>query len=380
MKNVRVLMVVTLSETGGAQKVVYHLTAGLEPGLYEVTVACAPGGELIRWLGQLPHGVRVVEIPELKRNISPFSDIMALYRLYQLIRRERFDVVHCHSSKAGVLGRLAAWFAGVPKIFFTAHGWGINEYQNKLTRFFYILAERLAGAVSTGVVCVSRNDLAKGLSLRLAAREKLSVIYNGLPKPGMEAGTLRRELDIKDEDVVIGTVARLAPPKELFFLLETAERMSFSVDDSHGFGKVYYVIVGDGPLRQRCKDIITEKDLERRVFLLGAREGAAGLMPDFDIFVLFSRWEGLPLTIIEAMMAGRPVIANAVGGVGELVVHQETGLLIDQLDLDKAEEALLGLIRDPGRRLSMGENGRRRACTLFDMDTMVKKYSRLYIT
>jgi len=380
LARIKVLHVITLSELGGAQKVVYHIVAGLPAEQFEVTVACAPGGELVNWLIDLPQSIHVVEIPELKRDISPLNDLKALWKLYSLMKKEDFHIVHCHSSKAGILGRLAAWLAGVPKIYFTVHGWGINEYQSRPVRFFYEWAERLAGAVSTKVVCVSESDLAKGRSLRLAADGKFCVIYNGLPEAQKREGILRGELDIKEEDIIIGTVARLAPQKAPLFLLELAAQMITRPDRGPGEGQLYFVIIGDGPLRSECEEFINAKGLNGRVFLLGAREEAAELVRDFDVFVLFSRWEGLPLTIIEAMQAGCPVVANAVGGVGELVVHQKTGCLINELDLKAAEKALRDLISSRDKRLSMGELGRQRADNLFSINEMRKKYIELYLS
>lgn len=380
MKPVKVLLVITLSEIGGAQKVIYHIAVGLDPGLFNVTVACAPGGELIRWLCQMPRKIRIVEIPELKRNISPFFDLVALYRLYHLIRRERFDIVHCHSSKAGILGRLAAGLAGVKKIFFTVHGWGINQYQSWPVRFFYAWLERLAGTVSTKVVCVSESDLSKGRSLRLVTDDKLSVIYNGVTKPQKKEGVLRRELNIKKEDIIVGTVARLTSQKAPLFLLEVAERIINRPNNGLGKGRVYFVIIGDGPLRHQCEEFINIKGLNGRVFLLGAKEEAAELVQDFDVFALFSRWEGLPLTIIEAMLARVPVVARAVGGVNELVMHQKTGYLINKLDVGEAEKVILDLVSNKHKRQTMGEFGCQRATQLFGIDEMVTKYRELYLS
>lgn len=368
---VKVLQVITLSELGGAQKVLYHIAAGLEPERFAVTVACAPGGELVRWLEELPHRVEVVEMPALKRNPSPLNDFRAFWQLYRLMRRERYDVVHCHSSKAGILGRLAAYLAGVKKIYFTVHGWGINQYQSRPVRFFYIWAERLAGVVSTKVICVSGKDFEKARSLRLVTAEKLVTVYNGLPAAAGLTGVLRREMGLGGNDILIGTVARLAPPKEVLFFLEMARRMTDRPD-------VFFVIIGDGPLRPDCEAFIRKHKLER-VFLTGTRADAPALLGDLDVFTLFSRWEGLPLTVIEAMQAGRPVLASAVGGVGELVVHGQTGLLMDALDPAVAERALRELIADPGKRGQMGERGRQRAKELFALQEMIGRYRGLYL-
>ena len=432
IKPLKILLVVTLSETGGAQKVVYHIAAGLEPGLFDVTVACAPGGELVRWLRELaeagesawsgetgpsprPFPLRVVEIPELKREIAPARDLLALWRLYRLIRRERFDVVHCHSSKAGLLGRLAAWLAGAPRVYFTAHGWGINEYQTRPFRFFFTLAERLAGAVSTRVVCVSRYDYDKALALKLARPGKLAVVYNGLPEtgegfalasalaaaakassgemgsavgsehpassggkvgaavPAIKMGQLKKELGLAGSDLLVVTVMRLAPPKEPLLFLEVARELVQPVPG------LYFAVIGDGPLRTSCEAFIRENGLVGRVFMTGAREDAAELINGCDLFVHFSRWEGLTLTIIEAMLAGVPVVANRVGGAGELVADGETGLLINELDLRAARRACEVLLGSGELRRRYGEAGRQRARRLFSLEEMQRKYRELYL-
>lgn len=379
LARIKVLQVITLSELGGAQKVVYHIAAGLPQELFEITVACAPGGELVNWLRKLPRDIQVFEIPEFKRNISPLNDFIVFWKLYLLMKKKDFQIVHCHSSKAGILGRLAAWLAGVPKIFFTVHGWGINEYQSWPSRFFYTWAERLAGVFSTKVVCVSQSDLSKGQSLRLVPKEKLGVIYNGLPVTKKQEGALRGELNLKKEDIIIGTVARLAPQKDPLFLLDIANQMITCFGDGPGKGSLYFVIIGDGPLRPQCEEFLKNKGLYGRIFLLGAREDAASLVQDFDVFALFSRWEGLPLTIIEAMLVGVPVVASDVGGVGELVVDGETGFLIEGLDPEAAERALVRLLADGDLRRRMGEAGRKRAREKFSLAEMLRRYRGLYL-
>lgn len=377
MARVKVLQIITLSELGGAQKVVYHLAGGLSPEQFELSVACAPGGELVDWLKKLPGGVPVYQIPELVRNISPLNDLKACLKLYSIIRKEKFDIVHCHSSKAGILGRMAAFLARVPNIYFTVHGWGINQYQPRPARFCYTLAERLAGLVSTRVICVSNSDLARAGALRLVHPEKLAVIYNGLPAAEGREGELRRQLHINERDFVVGTVARLAPPKEILLFLETARRMTGGNRPEQG--RLFFVIIGDGPLRDRCREFIKEHGLEDSVFLLGARENAPELVRDFDVFVLLSRWEGLPLTIIEAMQAGLPVVANAVGGVGELVDDRKTGILLNSPDPGAVARALSELAADRDGRLAMGKAAREKAAKLFGLEEMLRKYSDLYM-
>lgn len=388
MAGKKILLLVTLSELGGAQKVVFHLAAGLGRDKFDITVGCAPGGELVGWLKKMPE-VKVIELPCLKRDISPLDDALCFLRLYGLIKSGGYDIVHCHSSKAGILGRLAAYLAGVRQIYFTVHGWGIDERQPPPVRLLYTLFERLAGGVSTRVVCVSEHDWQKGLVLGLAGADKLTVIHNGMPDPyehvlgysgkDQEIGNeLRSELGLGTGDIIIGSVVRLASPKQPLFLLELAARMAESTDIYRGGGP-YFVIVGDGPLRPQCEEYIVRYNLGGRAFLLGTREDAARLVSSFDIFTLFSSHEGLPLTVIEAMLAGVPVVANSVGGVGEMVVHGETGYLVSGLYTDAAAGYIEELVKNRELRAAMGGAGRKRALEIFSLDRMIGLYENLYL-
>lgn len=384
MRKLKILQIVTLSELGGAQKVVYHLATGLDRKKFITTVACNAGGELVNWLREAPQPIEVIEIPELKRDITPLYDLIALYRLYKLIRQERFDIIHCHSSKAGLLGRLAGWLAGVPRIFFTVHGWGLYSSRNPLLRTFYASTERLAGFISTRVICVSKNDISTGIRNNLVNQRKLTLIYNGLPEQPGQPGLLRQKLGLSDTDMLVGMVARLAPQKNPLFFLETASRLLdrknyVSSKKSVNEWGLYFVVIGDGPLMEACRDYIRNKDLQKNVFLLGSREDAAQLVYDFNIFALFSRWEGLPLTIIEAMLARIPVVASNVGGVGELVIDGKTGLLVPSIDYHAAEEALWSLITSEEKCRHMGEAGRVRAREIFSLPNMLREYREIYL-
>lgn len=494
MRRIKLFQLITLSELGGAQMVVYHLVSGLDREKYDITVACAPGGELVHRLRVL--GVRVMEVAALKREVAPAADLAALAALYRLMRRERFHIVHCHSSKAGILGRLAARAAGVPGIIFTVHGWGVNDDQSRVGRALFTAAERLCGRLSSRVVCVSRADLERGRREGLAPPEKLTLIYNGVPAPREGAGecnnnligpradidmdsgaatgkmehngqpaaltaglaadscpnteagevvrlprtpavesfgnrpsrpsgqdnrrqtlhtivlqdgsgnrrdggnksNLRRELGLDDHRLLVGMVSRLRAPKEpLFFLAAARALLDGAPDGSPPTGagrannaaaslisgkpwssRLHFVLIGDGPLRPACEAYIRENGLEGKVFLTGAREDAADMMASLDVFVLFSRHEGLPLTVIEAMRAGRPVVASAVGGVPELVVPGTTGYLVAPDDLSGAVARLSALLADEGLRRRMGEAGRRRAAENFSVERMVRGYEALY--
>jgi glycosyltransferase involved in cell wall biosynthesis len=371
----KILQVVTLSEVGGAQKVLFNIVSGLHNKAdFEFHVAAAPGGELVDWLRGI--GVRVFEIPELVRPISPANDLKALIKLKKLMQEEKYDLVHCHSSKAGMVGRFAAKWAGVPRIVFTVHGWGVNDRQPLLLRTLLGTAEKLAGWISTDVVCVSQADYRLGK--KFVKEEKRQVIYNGVEEPKGRRGKLREELGIGKDDIVITMAARLKKPKEPLLFLQVAAIMLCNNAGSRKNGKIHFILVGDGPLKKKCMDFVRERKLEKQVHPLGTREDLMELYPDFDIFVLLSSWEGLPLTICEAMREGLPVVASRVGGIEEQVQHGWNGFLLDKNAPDLVKDYIEKLVRDELLRQKMGANSKRKGEELFRIERMVGEYERLY--
>ncbi len=373
MRKIRILYVITLSELGGAQKILFYLVRALYQDNFEITVACSPGGELVEWLKEL-GAVKIVEIPQLRRSVSLLYDLSALWRLGRLMAGGCFDVVHCHSSKAGILGRTAAFLAGIKKRIFTVHGWGITPEQSRLRQFFYTIVEKAVAMISTNLVCVSKADFDWGLKKRIAP-SKLTVIYNGVPHHSLfKAGFLRAELGLGADDLLVGTVCRLSAQKNPLYFLELASVL-LSVNNSLN---VYFILIGDGPLRNRCEDYINLNRLQKHIFLLGSREDASSLAGDFDVFCLFSLWEGLPLTIIEAMLNKLPVLANSIGGVPELVVDGETGFLVEPGDKSQALKKMIKLLGDHKLRKQLGISGYHKAKSDFSLDRMVRDYKLLY--
>jgi glycosyltransferase involved in cell wall biosynthesis len=373
LEKIKILYVITLSELGGAQKMLFYLISGLSQDNFEITVACSPGGELVKWLKELDT-VKIVELPQLRRSVSLMHDLSALWRLSRLMAKGSFDIVHCHSSKAGILGRAAAFLAGTKKIIFTVHGWGITPEQGRLKQFSYTAAEKAAAIISTNLVCVSKADFDWGVKKRIAP-SKLTVIYNGVPRVDfLKPGSLRAELGLSADDILVGTVCRLSAQKNPLYFLELASEL-LSVDSSTN---IYFVLIGDGSLRKQCEDYININRLQKRIFLLGSREDAAALMGDFDVFCLFSLWEGLPLTIIEAMLNKLPVLASIAGGVPELVVDGETGFLVDPGDKSRVLEKMIKLLGDSELRKQLGISGYHKAKRDFSLARMVRDYKLLY--
>lgn len=371
---IKLLMCITLSEIGGSQRVVYDIISNLPESLYEITLVTAPGGELLDWIAALnstrKNKVRVSTLGCLKRNISPCCDLKAFIALLRLMRKTRFDIAHFHNSKVGIIGRLAATVARVPKVYYTVHGWGLNKTTTGSLYRVMSALERLVSKCCTQVVFVSKSDMEKGIQNRWAQVNRSCLIYNGvsdapaLPphEPEWTSGGLP----------VIAFVSRLAEPKDPMFALKVSARLLWE-GVAHRL-----LIVGNGPLYNDCVRLIEELGIGSHVRMLGMRDDVPRILKSVDVFCLFSKWEGLPITILEAMSCGLPVVASNVGGVSEMIDDGRTGYLLDDFQVDKAARRLKALLVDRDKRLCMGNTARAVALEKFSLLGMVSQYRRLY--
>ena len=357
----RVFVLVTLGEVGGAQGYVASLLPALA-GEYDVIVG-AYGGAFVREAAER-SGVEFVHLEHLRRPISPWRDLRGFAELYRLLRRRRPDVLHASSSKAGVIGRLAAVAARVPVRIFTVHGWAFSAHSGAAA-VLYRWADRIAGRATTATICVSQRERADGLRARTCRADRTVVIPNAVDVDAYPQAPLDRTVPR------LISVGRLAAPKDWSTLLFALTEL-----DAETFAEL--VIVGDGPDRERVEDELARSSLGRRVRLLGVRDDVPGLVSDADVFVLASRSEGLPLSVIEAMAAGLPVVASDVGGLRELVRDGETGVLVPSGDPAALGDALRPLLADRGLRRRLGSAGRERAKTLFDLSVFRRAHLELY--
>lgn len=377
-RRLRVLIGITGAGIGGAQGVVWDLLNHLNADKYDLTLTCPPSGDLVSRVrrlnrsGQLPP-VTLVPVRSLVRNIHPIRDTVAFLYLLRLIRRGRYDIVHLHSSKMGFLGRLAAVIAGVPKILFTVHGWGFDDEQPVPQRAAWATLERVAAAVTTRIVCVSEFDLRKARKWRVCHPAKLALIRNGVADSPLVRGRLRRELGLPADQLVVGTVMRLADPKRPDMVIRTA-----ALTRRADVPPFVTVIIGAGPRLGRCRQLAQDLGVSEAVHFLGERADARVLINDFDVFVLFSQREGMPLSVIEAMHSGRPVVASGVGGVPELVVHGESGFLVAGHEIAAAVPFISRLLADGDLRHRLGRNAADRARSLFSLERMIDQYEAEY--
>lgn len=379
---IKLLIGITLSEIGGSQKVVYQIISNLPEDLYEISVLTAPQGAMLDWIEEInrkrDHPIEVITWSCLRREISPLQDSLALLKLIRLLRARKFDVVHFHNSKMGLIGRIAAWVSRIPKVYYTVHGWGLNPQTTG--RLFQLLGliERFLSRFTTQMVFVSRRDMEQGIQNRWATPDRSRLIYNGIdgvegthPLQG-EAVDLRKQLKVSPQIPIIGFVARLAEPKDPLFAIHVAEELVNRGIDHR------LCIIGNGPKYEACGQLIRDLDLHQQVVLMGTRGDVMSLLAQMDLFCLFSRWEGLPISVLEAMQTGLPIVASNVGGLGEMIVDGETGYLLDSSDLGKATDLVSGLLADPAARIAMGGKAKESVETKFQLSRMVLDYRDLY--
>jgi glycosyltransferase involved in cell wall biosynthesis len=358
----RIAYVITRAdEIGGAQVHVRDLATAMHNGRHEVMVIAGRSGTLSAQLAE--GGVLFKAVPALVREVRPARDVEAFVRLRALLKEARPDLVSTHSSKAGWLGRLAARAMRIPALF-TAHGWAFTEGVPQSQRHVYALAERVAAPLAQRIITVSEYDRALALRRRIAPPDKITCIHNGVHdcKPD---GAPRN----KSAPLIIMT-ARFAAPKNHVSLLRALARLrefAWTLE-----------LVGEGALQPDCITLAQELRLGDRVRFLGARAGVPEVLRRADIYALISDWEGFPRSILEAMSAGLPVVASAVGGIPEAVQDGATGFLVPRADDRQLTEKLRLLISSAEVRRRLGAAGRRRYEEEFRFEHMFERTVALY--
>lgn len=384
---IRLLCGITLSETGGSQRTVWELLSRLPEDLYEITLVTAPspGGELIQWIQESNRSrknpIRVIPLSCIRRNLSPVADLVLFARLLWLLDPRRYDAAHFHNAKMGLLGRLAARLRRIPHIYYTVHGWSLNRAATGAIFPLLSRLEQLAARCCDQVIFVSQADRETGIANGWAQESRSLLIPNGI-----QCNRCRALMALVHQGhqspapvapvALVVFVARLAEPKDPLFAIQVTELLL-----SRGIPH-HLMLIGDGPKYQSCADLIAESWIGDHVTLAGKRNDVLELLSKAQIFCLYSQWEGLPISILEAMACGLPVIASAVGGIPELVRHGETGYLVKKTDrqaeLQEAASYLEELILDPAKRSRFGETARAIAEEKFSVDQMVERYRNLY--
>src|SRR5213593_1481872 len=353
-----ICQIITKLELGGAQQTTLYIVAHLARSRFRpVLISGEPG--LLDDEAKALGGVEFYQVPSLVRQIRPWRDLRALAELTSLLKSLRPAIVHTHSSKAGILGRWAAWLAGVPIIIHTIHGYGITPAQPRWLQFLLIGLERLTGLITTRWILVSEADAVKGLRWKLFRQGAFMVIrpgadtrvFQGSRLPISDTGEFRAECGVGSEHLLVGTVAPLKPQKAPQDFVAVAARVCARVPDAR------FVWVGDGELRPAVEAAIRRAGLEDRIRLAGWRRDIPRVMRALDLFLLTSHWEGLPQVLLQARANCVPIVATRAGGSAEAIVDGQHGWLCEPGDIDELAARVIRLLTDSAERERMRRCG-----------------------
>ena len=377
----KICHVITRMIVGGAQEnTLLSCRGALEAG-HDVTLVTGPSpgpeGELLKRVSC--PGLKIVECPWLVREIAPLSDLKAFLHLKKLFRTERYDVVHTHSSKAGIVGRFAARAAGVPLVVHTIHGLAFHRYEKFWKNLLYIACERAAAPCGKRIYAVAQAMIDQSLAAGVGSPDQYKVVYSGMEldrflhaKPDSE---LRKKQGIPENAVVLATLARLFPLKGYEQFLPVAVKLAKELPQIH------CLIIGNGTMMEEIREFIRKEGVESRFSFAGlVAPGEVGnYLALASVLVHFSLREGLPRAAVQALASGKPVIAYALDGTPEVVIPGKTGYLLKPGDRAGAEAAIRELVANPALAAELGANGRKLVESRFGWktmsDTLLKDYA-----
>lgn len=374
MRKYNVLHIITKLELGGAQQNTLYSVKNHSRQIYNVFLISGTEGILVEDAKSIKD-VQVLLLPELKHEISLINDFLCLLKLIKLFKKFKIDIVHTHSSKAGILGRFAAYFAKIPVIIHTIHGFSFNDFQPVFTRKLYIFLERIAAKISHKLIAVTKVDIEKGLKAKVGNEEQYAVIHSGIDLEEFtkeyDIKEVKEELNVPLNYKVVGMIACFKPQKAPLDFIRIADKVS------RQFPAVKFVLVGDGELRPEIERLIDKLVLKNTVILTGWRRDIARVLSCFDILVLTSLWEGLPRVFPQAMCASKPIVATRVDGAKEAIIDGENGYLCEPKDVNCLAEKVLYLLTKDKVAQSMGKRGFGMISS-FDTKQMIVNIEKVY--
>lgn len=371
ISSAKILHVIRPAE-GGMKEHLLSLVRGLRFNGYVIDVAC-PGTTVLA--DELTKAGFKVFIINMVGPLSLKNDLICIIQLKRLISKGHYDIVHFHGSKAGFVGRIAALLAGNKNIVLTVHNFIVYQEVPIFKRVLFCFGEMILSRVTRKMVTVSealRKDL---MTVYKIPQDKIISIYNGIDcsvfDQVIDKHSAKRKLGINSNRFVVGTVARMAPQKGLEYFIEAIALIS-------EVSNAFFVITGDGPLRPELEKTVGRLGISDRVLFTGLVQNVRDVMAAFDVFVIPSICEGLSITAIEASACGIPVVASGVGGLPEVVINDETGLIVPPRNPEAIFGAVIKLLGNSTLREELGSAGLRIACSKFGVQTMVNKTDKVY--
>jgi len=388
MKEPKVLHIITRFDKGGSAQNTYLTLLGLKERNFqsyfvtglslesEMKYAEIKAQEKdIQRLEQV--GIEFILCPPLVRRTNIIKDLNAFLDIWRIIKKISPEIVHTHSSKAGLLGRLAAKLARIPIVVHTPHGHVFFGYFGPLKTKIFIILERLVSRITHRIIALTNKEKEDYIKFRIANEDKFDVIYSGIELDKFKElsedkkQNFVKELGIPEKSLIIGTVGRLVPVKGHEFLIKAAKYIISK------YPEAFFVFTGDGPLEHNLKRQARELGINNNIIFLGWRSDAAKIISVYDIFSLPSLNEGMGRVLAEAMSLGKPIVASNVGGIPDLVTHGKNGFLVPARNPEKLAKYIQILIEDKEKKEKMGQAGKEMA-KIFSKEKMVENIANLY--
>ena len=377
----KILYLITKSNWGGAQMNVYQLATSMAKLGHEAVVALGGNGILKEKLDKA--GIRTISVESMGRDISVFKDISSALDIFNLIRKERPDIIHLHSPKASGIGALCARLIGIKKIVYTVHGWTFNEDRPFYQKFLIAIASWTTTILSTHVINISQKETGQTLQFPFV-KKKVRYIPNGIPEIDFINQKEARDFisekisdkiskeELKNSKIWIGTISELHKNKGLRYLLQGIKEVEKDYND------LSYFIIGKGDEEKELQKMIDDLGLGKKVFLVGFIDQAPRYLKAFNIFTLTSIKEGLPYVLLEAGKAGLPCISTLVGGIGDIIEDMKSGILIQPKKSTEIANAIRYVLSNKDAQREYGKNLEETVKQNYSLEKMISKIEALY--
>lgn len=377
MDKKKMLHIITRLEPGGTLEFFLNLFSALGEDIlnkYDITLALGSEKTDKKRIEEITNkkGIKIYYIKELIRNINPYYDLIAFFKILKCIKKEKFDIVYTHTSKAGFLGRVAAFLSKVPRIIHCSHGHIFYGYFNKFFSACVIFIEKFLAKLTDKIIVFTEHERKDNLKFKIGKKEQFVIIPQGIDLKKFDINinveNKKKEFNISNNEKVIGVIARLVPVKGHIYFFHALKLVIEKIKD------IKVLIVGDGELMDELKNKVKELGLTKIVLFLGNRNDVPEIMNICDLIVLSSFNEGFGLSLVEALICGKPVIATSVGGIPEVIKDKETGLLVSPRNSFALGEAIISLISNDLLMKEMGEKAKICAKNKFDIQNMVESW------
>ena len=388
MEKVKVLHVITRLDKGGAAENTLLTTLGLDKRRYDAVLikglsiesdmSAEERTSLDEGLKQAElKGVKLITLPSLIRRINPILDLRAFFRLYRIFLHEKPAIIHTHTSKAGILGRWASFFARVPIVVHTPHGHIFYGYHGKVKTKVFIFIEKLTAIITDRIIALTKREKEDHVRFNISKPHKFAVIHSGVNLEDFSKNfdnneELKKKLGIPITDSIVGTVGRLVEIKGHRYLLDAACLVLNKIEN------VTFLLIGDGYLMTELINHAYALGIGNKVIFAGWRSDIPQLINTFDIFVLPSLNEGMGRVLVEAMAMGKPIVASDIGGIPDIVKDGANGILFPPRDVNAMAEAIIKLLSDRELRRKMGNEGKKQTSPAYGTSGMVEKIEGLY--